>query len=255
MNWMSILGLCLIVLGTIFSFFGTSFSDEKGQKELTDKIQEKNKVIDQINLNNIRLIDQNTSLIESNTHVSENNKELLFQNTSLIKSNSEVSGNNKGLLNQNTEMLNKIAKYQNDIEERNRKIQELESQVDNVKKYNFFADMDITGRNMSTPDGNIVITTGITILMDKILDKTDNNYVVKSDASTLTLINEVIKKFPDFPFGYYTKAIYLRTKKKEDWKISANKAIEILEVTTKINGHHLNQDQALKELKTYLGKK
>ena len=49
MNWMSILGLCLIVLGTIFSFFGTYSSDKQSQQQLTSKIQQKDETIDSIN--------------------------------------------------------------------------------------------------------------------------------------------------------------------------------------------------------------
>ncbi len=237
MNWMSILGLCLIVLGTVFSFFGTYFSDKQGQMELTEKIQEKNDVIDTINTSNSRLIDQNTSLIESNSRVT--------------KSNDEALVNNKDLLSQNVLMLDKISKYQDDIEERNKKIQELENQVNNVKEYTFYADMDITGRNISTGSG-LTFTSGITVLMDKILEKTDNVYIVKSSPKTLEYIDEVIIKFPKFPFGHYAKAIYLKSHKKNDWQLSAKKAVEIFEVTTSINGHHINQDQAFAELKTML---
>lgn len=80
MNWMSILGLCLIVLGTVFSFFGTYYSDKQSQNELTGKIQEKNNTIDEINSNNIKLIDQNTTLLNSNGEVSTTNKNLITQN-------------------------------------------------------------------------------------------------------------------------------------------------------------------------------
>jgi hypothetical protein len=255
MNWMSILGLCLIVLGTVFSFFGTYSSDKEGQAELTNKIQEKNQVIDQINLNNIKLVEQNTSLIQSNTEVSHNNKDLLNQNKSLIESNVSVSNNNKELLNQNAEMLKRVAKYQNEIEDRNRKIEILEKQIQDVKNFYSYADLDITGRNIQGTPNQIIITSGISILMDKILVKTNDIYNLKNDIVTLTIINEVIAKYPNFPFGYWARAIYLRDRGDKTWKLSAEQAIKILEITTTVTGHHGNHDQALAQLKEILEKK
>ena len=113
MNWMSIIGLCLIVLGTVFSFFGTFSSNKKSQDDLTSKIQEKNIIIDEIRQSNIKLIDQNSSLLNSNN---------------------KVSTTNMDLIDHSNEMLNKISIYQQDLEERNIKIQELEKEILTVKK-------------------------------------------------------------------------------------------------------------------------
>lgn len=247
---MSIVGLTLIILGTIFSFFGTFFSDEKSQKELTSKIQEKNEVIDDINNNNIRLIDQNTSLIESNNDVIDKNKNLLNQNVELLDANATVFINNKELIKQNSEMLSKISNYQSEIEIRNKKIEVLEKKVSEVKRYNYVSVLDITGREV--PNGDIVFSSPLTNLMDQILEKKDNMYVIKTDLKSLAIMDQVINKFPNFPFGYYAKAKSLRLKNDNSWRDFATKGIEILEITTSISGHHQNHDEALKALKEWM---
>lgn len=65
MHWMSIVGLLLILIGTALSFFGTYFNDTKSREELTQRIEEKNQTIEEIKYSNIKLIDQNESLVNS----------------------------------------------------------------------------------------------------------------------------------------------------------------------------------------------
>ena len=150
---MSILGLCLITIGTILSFFGSNFSDEKGQKNLTSKIQEKNETIEEIKGTNNQLLSQNSSLIKSSEATSKTNKNLIQQNTSLIKSNTLISENNENLASQNTEMLSKISNYQKDLEDRNKIIRQLEKDISNIKEYSSYAKMDLYGLEMSAEIG------------------------------------------------------------------------------------------------------
>lgn len=105
MHWMSILGLCLIIAGTAFSTIGTYINSSNSQRELTDKIDDKNMEIGAIKKSNDQLIIQNTSLLSSSTEVTNANKELLIQNK---------------------EMLDKIGVYQKDLEQKDKRIKELE---------------------------------------------------------------------------------------------------------------------------------
>jgi hypothetical protein len=83
---MSILGLILFLLGAGFSFFGTHFSDKRAQEKLTTAISEKNITIDEISSNNIKLIDQNATLLSATNEVSNTNKDLISQNTEMLTS-------------------------------------------------------------------------------------------------------------------------------------------------------------------------
>ena len=227
MNWMSILGLCLIVLGTVFSFFGTYSSDKKGQEELSTKIQEKNKTIDDINSNNIKLINQNTSL---------------------LKSNNDVSNTNKDLISQNNDMLSRVGKYQTDLEERNKRIQALEGEINNVKEYSYYATLDIYGRNINVGNG-LTFTSDLSNRMEKVVTVVDGKVFIKNDKANLPILDEVIEKYPNFPFGYFAKFNILKAFGDPDWKTYARKAVAIFEITTTIKGHHATHDEALAILK------
>lgn len=72
------------------------------------------------------------------------------------------------------------------------------------------------------------------------------------DPATLGKFHEVIGKFPDFPFTYHALAFCLGQRGDNSWKDYAMKAVEILENTTTIDGHHSSHDQTLRELKLAL---
>lgn len=230
MNWMSILGLCLIVFGTIFSFFGIYYSDKQSQQQLTSKIQQKDETIDSINANNIKLINQNASLLNSSTHVNETNK---------------------NLVSQNNDMLGKIQEYRQEIEQENKRIEFLEHQVRNVKEYGYYATLDIYGRNF-TPDTGTKFNSDLSNRMEKILTEVNGKTFVKNGNTVLPEINVVIEKYPNFPFGYWAKYNLLKTKGDRNWKEFAKKAAHIFEITTAINGHNSMHDEALKAVKTDL---
>lgn len=230
---MSILGLCLIVAGTVFSFFGTYSSDKEGQKELTDKIEEKNKTIDNINLSNSKLIDQNATLLASSQ---------------------EVSASNNDLISQNSEMLSKVSKYQTDIEKRNLKIQVLEDEIKNFKDYSFYSKLDIYGREFSFGDGLSSGQSELTKIMSKIFITANGKQSVIVNNKTMTLVNEVINKYPNFPFGHLAKFNIQYARKNPKWKESAEKAKRIFEITTSIEGHNPSHDSCLAEINRYLNK-
>jgi cell division protein FtsB len=221
---MSILGLCLIVLGTIFSFFGTVNSSKQSQSELTSKIQEKNQKIDEINMSNTKLIDQNANLLSTTN---------------------EVSNTNKDLLNQNREMLSKVGSYQKEIEERNLKIQQLEFEVNNIKEYSFYATLDITGQAIQIGNG-LTYSSDLSNRMKNLIEEKHKQMYVKPDLSLIPQIDEVISKYPKYPFGYWLKYNLLKAFHKSEWKEYAQKCIEIFKITTTISGHNASHDEALK---------
>ncbi len=221
---MSIIGLCLLVLGTIFSFFGTVNSSKQSQTELTSRIQEKNKTIDDINANNIKLIDQNSNLLTTTNNVSNTNNDLI---------------------NQNKQMLTKIGGYQTDIEERNKKIQSLESEVNNIKEYSFYSTLDIRGQSFTAGNG-LTFSSDLSNRMNKFLLEKDGKTFVKNDLSLITQMDEVIHKYPKFPFGYWVKYNLLKSYNKPEWKEYAEKCVEIFKITTTIEGHNGSHDEALK---------
>ncbi len=74
------------------------------------------------------------------------------------------------------------------------------------------------------------------------------------DAPMIVACEKVIKQYPKFAFSYYALALYFAQKNKSVWKDYANKAIDILNKTILIDGHHDHHDFALKQLNELLSK-
>ena len=227
MNWMSIAGICLIVAGAFFSFFGIYINDKQVQKELSVKMLEKNETIDKINASNEKLIDQNASLLSS--------KE-------------DASNTNKNLLNQNKSILDKIDAYQYTIEEKNKKIEQLHNEVHHVKQYSYYATFDIYGHDIKS-GYNTKVSSDLSDRMSKIITELNGKVFVKNSKSALTDIDNVINIYPNYPFGYWAKFTLLKTLGKVSCKEYAQKAIDIFKITTSIQGHDASHDEALKVLK------
>lgn len=148
-------------------------------------------------------------------------------------------------------MLGKIDKYQETIEKRNQKILKLQSDLENFKEYNFWAMKDVYGLEITAGD-NITITTELSKMMSKILNDNKGKISVIINKNNISLIDEVIMKYSNFPFGYFSKYILLKSLGNPKWKIYAKKAESIFEITTSISQHHLAHDQALKAIKNDL---
>ena len=227
MNWMSILGLCLIMAGTVFSFFGTYTNDKQSQNELAINMQEKNEAIDNINASNTKLIDQNSSLLNSNK---------------------DISNANKNLVAQNKEMVDRIDKNQFDVEEKVKRIEQLQNEIHILKQYSTYAVLDIYGRNMKPLNG-IKFNSDLSDRMNKILIEVNGKIFVKNNKSALTDIDDVIKLYPNFPFGYWAKFNLLKISGDNNCRQYAQEAINILKITTSIKGHDSSHDETLKFLK------
>ena len=60
---------------------------------------------------------------------------------------------------------------------------------------------------------------------------------------------QLIQEFPDYPFPYSILAFCLKEKSDSSWKSYAKKAIDILKITVKIDGHKSVHEEQLKILK------
>jgi hypothetical protein len=184
MHWMSILGLIFITIGGILSFFGSQISEKNSQKEITEKIQAKDSIIDNINSNNIKLISQNSDLINSNTNVSASNNELI---------------------NQNRDMLTKISQYQNDIENKNMRIKELEEKS-KLSERGIESKIEFNGARRIRQGGYNSISQGPESLIFQNIIELQNQ---QKFTELLKLCDENIQKTPEWFTLYIFKAIAL----------------------------------------------
>jgi hypothetical protein len=77
--------------------------------------------------------------------------------------------------------------------------------------------------------------------------------VLSCDAPTLEKLHRVAESNPRFPFTYYGIALCQRKSNEPTWRTHAEKAVEILKMTTSLEDHHAIHDKILAELKGYLG--
>lgn len=185
MNWMSILGLCMIVAGTVLSFFGTYSSDKEGQAELTEKIQEKNAVIDSINSNNVKLIDQNITLIKSNDIVTNTNNELIGQNR---------------------EMIARVETYQKDLVARDERIKELE-ELSKKTERGVVSITQFDGSYMVRQGGSLSVTGGT--IENKVFKELVKLEGERKFAEVIKLCDRTIESSPKWYTPYLYKAISL----------------------------------------------
>lgn len=193
---MSILGICLIVVGTIFSFIGTYKSDKDSQDLLTSKIQEKNQTIDNINSNNIKLIGQNTALLNSSNDAANSNRELFSQNK---------------------DMLLRIGNYQKDIESKEKKIKELEESVKKSER-GIVSIIQIDGSYLVRQGGSMSINSGTQ--ENKVYNEIINLEKEEKFDNIIILCDKSIKSSPRWYTPFLFKAIALYNLDKNNKKMS-----------------------------------
>ncbi|OIN59965.1 hypothetical protein [Arsenicibacter rosenii] len=197
--------------------------------KLNDKIESQAEIIDTLRLSNSKLIGQNTELLDLNI---------------------EIVNSNKILSSQNEGMLKKIDQYQYDIEERNKTIEQLKDDLVNVKDYTYYATRNHVGLERVYFGGDFTgFDNDLSSRMNLILYQKGSNFGVIRNPDLLPKINEVIEKYPKFPFSYWAKYFLERQYfPNSKWKECLKKCIDILEITTKIEGHHEDHDLLLKLL-------
>jgi hypothetical protein len=111
------------------------------------------------------------------------------------------------------------------------------------------------------PPGKVWIsdaTAVFPIIRDSINAKVQDDgkplYDIKLDEPSMKRFEEAARRFPDFPFPYYILALYKHDHQQSDWKEYAQKALEILDQTTLIQGHHSDHDEAKNTLQELLAK-
>lgn len=133
------------------------------------------------------------------------------------------------------------------------KVSILNQDILDVKEYSNIAKLNVIGTEID-PGGSIIQTSAISKLMQDNVwtyDQTKGSYNLKLTDTALKYTDTVIKRFPNFPFGYYSNILIKINLHQPDALIPVylDKAIKILRVTTTIQGHKPAHDQALAQLK------
>ena len=108
-------------------------------------------------------------------------------------------------------------------------------------------------KSLLAPAGAIQFADYFALKVRLLFELKSGAYYVITKLSNIPIAEEVIRDNTEFPFSYYALAIiYLENNDKEKCKYFANKAIEILNVTTTISGHAPDHDSCLQHLSKVL---
>lgn len=160
--------------------------------------------------------------------------------------------------NLKTEAINNLSKSVLNLQDENlnkdKELGNLKKSVAEVKDYTIMARLGLTGREFEVGTSLIAPETELSLLMKQVVtfDGSHGMSILLSDTA-LYYVEKVIQKFPKFPFGYYAKATILsRTKKVSEVSPIMLKALTIFEITTSIEGHNAQHDEALKKAREYM---
>ncbi|MBI1770285.1 MAG: hypothetical protein HYR67_18095 [Bacteroidetes bacterium] len=134
-----------------------------------------------------------------------------------------------------------------------RKNKEQETLLYAVNEYGDESKLNMIGKTRRFDSSSFIES----IPISRILEGT---YVIESGGikniscgqSALSKYKNIIKLDPKFPFSYFVLASCLKKNDDPSWRRYALTGKEILEMTTRIGGHHSNHDVALRDLQEML---
>lgn len=139
------------------------------------------------------------------------------------------------------------------IRQLDKKNRALELDLVAVRDYSAVAQLDALGNppNMG-PGSPITIKNDLTALIDGTYSLANGKIHMGRDEESERRYRQIIAKFPNFPFGYYFLALCLKDRGDPEWRTHARHAVDILRMTTQIDGHSPNHDEVLGKLTEWL---
>ncbi len=144
-------------------------------------------------------------------------------------------------------LLQQVQSFVKNLDNTKVAVQNLAAIAEADREYHDMAMLNMIGKPQL--DGDIVYTTAISKAMDGSYVMNGSNVTYKTDAQAEKKFRDVIQIEPKYPFSYVGLAKILHDRGDVTWKKYADKAMEILEQTTLVPGHHPNHDLLLKYLK------
>ena len=122
-------------------------------------------------------------------------------------------------------------------------------QYSETAKYNVLGLTGIAGAGLKE---NSPIARALEGAYIEIERETGPEYHPRCDAQGLAQFGNVVKEFPDFPFSYWALAKCLKQAGNPKWRVYAERAMSILEHTTRIGKRSRNHDEAREQMEQLL---
>jgi hypothetical protein len=134
-----------------------------------------------------------------------------------------------------------------------RELAAVQSDMISVRDYSAVARLDALGSPPGMGIGSdIKANSELINLLTDTYEVKGNSIFMKRTPAAEEQYETVINKYPKFPFGHYYLALCLRDKKDKSWRQHAERAVDILAITTAIDGHNTNHDEVLKKITAWL---
>ena len=123
----------------------------------------------------------------------------------------------------------------------------LGSELQGLKKYGDIAKLDARGLTGRAGVG-LKESSALSRALEGAYVEKEGRVYPRCDTEGMTRFSNVAKKHPAFPFAHYALAVCRHMSGNPQWRVHANRALEIVNHTTQLAGHHTNHDEIKQEL-------
>ena len=124
---------------------------------------------------------------------------------------------------------------------------QLETELDGVKKYSSVSKLNAQGLTGRAGAG-LRETSDLSRALDGAYIEHGGKLYPNCNTEGIAQFARVTVEYPSFPFAHYALAVCQRQEGNPEWQQHAQRAIDILYHTTRLDGHHQNHDDAYREL-------
>jgi hypothetical protein len=148
--------------------------------------------------------------------------------------------------------LQTVQRLQSEIASAQQKQTEAERSLDALQNYAVVASLNPYGLKGIAGAGLKEEPSPLSKALEGTWIKSDDKITISCDDSSLEKFRRVMTSDPQFPFTYYGLAVCLRDRGESSWRGYAEKAVEILKITTSLEAHHPIHDKVLAHLREIL---
>ena len=132
---------------------------------------------------------------------------------------------------------------------------ELEGDLDGLRRYRNVAGLNLlglTGKYGAGLKESTPLSRALEGAYAETGDGPEKTYTPVCDVEGVARLEQVISRFPNFPFARWAVAVCLRQARDALWRTHAERAMAILVHTTRIAGHHSDHDALRTQVKRFL---
>ena len=128
---------------------------------------------------------------------------------------------------------------------------QLKSELGGLKRYSSVSKLNAQGLTGIAGAG-LKESSALSRALEGAYVEREGKLYPRCDVEGIAQFAKVAREHPSFPFAHYALAVCQRRADNSGWRCHASRAVEILNHTTELDGHHSHQDQIHQELQRLL---